>query len=194
MTTTMRNAISRGIGLAFVVAILGMFSSTAAAQDTDPATIADTTPSRVAENLLAPETACPGQATVGATRSAQAAAMFCLLQYARGLLGLESQRLPGLNRSAKAKARAVMGCQQLNHACGRFVAPRGCGRVSETLAYGSRSMGTPRQMMLQWLKSDTHRSILLNAGNRWIGIAVTRGRFLGQSRTNVWAAHFGTSC
>ena len=124
--------------------------------------------------------------------------MFCLHQHARGLLGLESHRLPGLNRSAKAKARAVMRCQALSHACGRlggrYGKPRGCGRVSENLAYGSRSLGSPRQMMLQWLESPIHRSNLMNAGNRWIGIGVTRGRFQGQSRTSVWAAHFGTAC
>ena len=194
MTPTLRSSLSRGITLAFAITILGTFNSPAAAQGAGPATIADTTTTRVAENLLAPESACPGQLTVGASRSVQAAAMFCLHEYARGLLGLESHRLPGLNRSAKAKSKAVMRCQQLNHACGRFGAPRACGRVSENLAYGSRSLGTPRQMMLQWLQSDHHRSNLLNAGNRAIGIGVTRGRFQGRSRTNVWAAHFGSSC
>ena len=124
--------------------------------------------------------------------------MFCLHQHARTVLGLESYRMPGLNRSAKAKSRAVMRCQVLSHACGRagrrYGMPRGCGRVSENLAYGSRSLGSPRQMMLQWLKSASHRAVLLSADNRFVGIAVTRGRFQGMSRTNVWAAHFGTAC
>ena len=110
---------------------------------------------------------------------------------------------PKLNRSARGKAGDVMRCQTLSHsACGRpgfFWARRlgileQCGRASENLAFGSGGGGTPRQMMSRWLKSPSHRSNLMAPGNIWIGVAVVKGRFLGNARTAVWTTHFGSAC
>jgi uncharacterized protein YkwD len=47
--------------------------------------------------------------------------------------------------------------------------------VGENLAWGSETMSTPRQIVRAWMASPEHRSNILTAGFREIGIAIVVG-------------------
>jgi uncharacterized protein YkwD len=64
--------------------------------------------------------------------------------------------------------------------------------AGETLAWGWGTQAGPRATVRAWLHSPEHRSILLSARYKRIGIARSCGRFLGYSGACVWTADWVT--
>ncbi|MDX6593082.1 MAG: hypothetical protein QOJ13_2278 [Gaiellales bacterium] len=68
---------------------------------------------------------------------------------------------------------------------------RGAWSAGENIAWGSGSLGAPRTVLRMWLKSSSHRSILLSSKWRFVGIGRATGNFRGRSSAAVWTADFG---
>jgi uncharacterized protein YkwD len=153
------------------------------------------------DQLLAPESACPGQTDTGQSIRAQVSTMLCMHRYARHEAGVKGiHRVRSLNRSARNKARDIRRCQSFSHtACGRdafywfakvgFL--RGSYGVAENLAFGSSQSGDVRMMMDAWLHSPEHRRSLLDSEYRDVGIGMVRGSYQGYGDVQFWVAHFG---
>jgi uncharacterized protein YkwD len=145
------------------------------------------------EKLLAPKSACDGQASAAASPDAQEAAMRCLHKYARRKADRRGVRMnAALQSSAAAKANDLVTCGQFSHeACGRpfsywFNATgyaSGCSGFAENL--GMSAGGSPRAVMSGWLDSGAHRSDLLERRYRHIGVALEGG---------YWVVHLGYRC
>ena len=65
-------------------------------------------------------------------------------------------------------------------------------RAGETIAWGSGSHATASATVAAWLKSPSHRAILLSRGFHWVGIGRNCGRFIGHPEACVWTADFVT--
>ncbi|HEX3563416.1 MAG TPA: CAP domain-containing protein [Solirubrobacterales bacterium] len=153
------------------------------------------------DNLLAPESACPGQSNSSLPVAAQEQTMVCMHNWARTQKGLKALRpTKQLRSSSHRKAQDIMRCQQFSHeACGRnpfywfrrvgFL--RGSWGAGENLAFGQGNRGTVRGMMSAWLNSDVHRSVLLTSSFDDVGISVVDGKLKGRHGVAVWVAHFG---
>jgi uncharacterized protein YkwD len=63
-------------------------------------------------------------------------------------------------------------------------------RGGETLAWGVGSRATAAATVAAWLKSPTHRAIMLSPAYRWVGIGRNCGRFAGHTGACVWTADF----
>jgi hypothetical protein len=147
------------------------------------------------DRLLAPASFCTGTSIN---------VMACLVQYAREHVGLPPLRESGtLDRAGQLKVDADIRCQQFTHTpCSqRFEAafaaagyPLGTSlSVGENLAWGQGSGGSPREVMRAWLASAEHRSNLLSAHWKTLGIASHSGAyFLGNRDVTVWATEFGS--
>jgi uncharacterized protein YkwD len=153
------------------------------------------------DDLLAPESVCPGQSDVSLPVKTQVAAMRCMHGYARQEAGRQRLRKNhDLGYSARHKARDIRRCQSFSHtACGRdaFYWPQKAGYLTgawgaaENLAYGSSGSGSPRVMMSAWLHSEEHRDSLLDPNYRELGIGMVRGSYKGTPDVEFWVAHFG---
>jgi uncharacterized protein YkwD len=152
------------------------------------------------DNLLAPESACPGQSNPSSPVAAQEETIVCMHNWARQQQGLGPLHVSQkLRVSSHDKAKDIKRCRQFSHeACGRnpfywfhrvgFM--RGDYGAGENLAFGSGALGTVRDTMSAWLNSDVHRSVLLTPSFDEAGISVVGGR-LGGRRVDIWVAHFG---
>jgi uncharacterized protein YkwD len=152
------------------------------------------------DNLLAPESACPGQSDASSPVTAQEATMVCMHNWARqqqGLGPLQTSRK--LHVSSHDKAKDIKSCRQFSHeACGRdafywfrrvgFM--RGTYGAGENLAFGSGPLGTVRDTMSAWLNSSIHRHVLLTPSFDDVGFSVVSGK-LQSHRVDIWVAHFG---
>jgi uncharacterized protein YkwD len=67
----------------------------------------------------------------------------------------------------------------------------GAWAAGENIAWGSGSVGSPRNVLRMWLASSTHRAILLSSTWRFVGIGRATGNFRGQASAAVWTADFG---
>jgi uncharacterized protein YkwD len=153
------------------------------------------------DNLLAPESACPGQSDQSLPVAVQEQTMVCMHNWARGQKGLQALRpAKQLRSSSHKKARDIRRCQQFSHeACGRnafywfqrvgFL--RGRYGAGENLAFGQGTLGTVRDTMSAWLNSDIHRSVLLTSSFDDVGISVVDGKLQGHPGVAIWVAHFG---
>jgi uncharacterized protein YkwD len=152
------------------------------------------------DNLLAPESACPGQSNPSSPVPAQEATIVCMHNWARAQQGLGPLHVSKqLRASSRDKAKDIKRCRQFSHeACGRnafywfhrvgFM--RGRYGAGENLAFGSGPLGTVRDTMSAWLNSDVHRSVLLTPSFDEVGISVVTGRLSGRT-VDIWVAHFG---
>jgi uncharacterized protein YkwD len=152
------------------------------------------------DNLLAPESACPGQSNPASSIRAQEQTMVCMHNWAREQQGLRPLRdTKQLRVSSHRKAKDIKHCRQFSHeACGRnafywfhrvgFM--RGHYGAGENLAFGSGPLGTVRDTMSAWLNSSIHRSVMLTPSFDDVGISVVRGK-LGGGHVDIWVAHFG---
>jgi uncharacterized protein YkwD len=153
------------------------------------------------DNLLAPESACPGQDDPSASAEAQEQIMLCMHNYARAASGLSPLRsVKPLRVSSDHKAKDLRSCDQFSHeACGRNIFfwlrkvgfMRGTYGVGENLAWGTGPLGTVHTIMSNWLNSDAHRTILLTPSYQDVGISLAQGRFRGFNGAEIWVAHFG---
>jgi uncharacterized protein YkwD len=151
--------------------------------------------------MLAPRTACRGQAAARAPAAVQLRAMRCLINWTRGHAGLATVRDSAeLDRSASLRARDIKRCQDFSHTpCGQpFITVftlvhyfTGTAAVGENLAWGQGRLGTARMAMASWLASPEHRAILYTAKWRDLGVARARGTLFGRPNVSLWVAQFG---
>jgi uncharacterized protein YkwD len=150
--------------------------------------------------VLAPRTACPGQADPKAPAAVQIRALGCLINWARRHGGRPAlRRSAELDRSAALRAGEIRRCQDFSHTpCGEpFIAVfqlvgYPMSSVGENLAWGQGILGTARSAMASWLASPEHRQNLFGASWRDLGLARVRARSLfGRSNVTVWVAQFG---
>lgn len=154
--------------------------------------------------LIAPSSACPGQARLNAPPAAQESTMRCMTDFARAQAGLaELASVEQLEQSAGSKAEDILRCDSFSHfACGRdftyWMQQTGytssqCWRVGENLAWGTDGYGTVRAIFRAWMSSPDHRENILDDFAQ-VGISLRVGTLAGQSQTHVWAQHFGSHC
>ena len=128
--------------------------------------------------------------------------MVCLTNYARTHSGLRPLRVNRvLNTAGNAKLAADVSCGSFSHEpCGTpfssvFAAYlRGATsyRLGENIAWGTGSLGTPRQIMSAWLHSPGHRENILTAGFTELGIGYLADQtFLGYDGASLWSQQFG---
>ncbi|HEX2358551.1 MAG TPA: CAP domain-containing protein [Solirubrobacterales bacterium] len=157
---------------------------------------------RSAERLLAPAKECKGQRSSGMPAALQVRAMVCLHRYARREAGRRSVRVsPMLRRSANLKAADLMRCGGVvsHEPCGHDAFERqaqvgymkGEFGVGENLAAGDGDAGSPRAMMLAWLRSPLHRRALLTPAFDEIGVALVHDPYPDSTSRQVWVAHLG---
>jgi uncharacterized protein YkwD len=63
--------------------------------------------------------------------------------------------------------------------------------AGENLAWGTGTIGSPRNVIRMWLASPEHRSILLSSRYSYVGIGRSIGRFQGYQGAAVWTVDFG---
>ena len=158
----------------------------------------------VANPLIAPAAACPGQDSMAAPTAAQERAMACMVAFARRQAGLEPlAEQPTLDQSARDKSLDILDCDSFSHnACGReftyWMVQTGytsapCWRVGENLAWGNAEYGTVRSIFTAWMRSPGHRVNILGDFEE-TGLSLQVGTLEGLSGTRVWAQHFGSRC
>lgn len=154
---------------------------------------------------LAPPSVCPGQSNAGAKAVTKVRAMRCLLNHAREERGLARlRRHRQLDRAAVLKLRDNARCDEFSHtACGKpfisvfkrsgyVTSSTWSYSVGENLAWGQGRLGTPRRIVLAWLRSDGHRRNLFSRAWREFGVAYRlEPRFVGHERVALWANTFG---
>lgn len=153
--------------------------------------------------LLPPPGTCAHEDNVDAHHRLQRLAMHCLLDALREQAG--KPRLRGsvfLRHSATYKARRIADCKVFSHyPCGDRLAGafdkaglRRQGRwlVGENLAYGVDEGSTPREILVKWLKSETHRAVLEDERFSYAGLRRRRLKMKGAPTGSViWVLHVG---
>jgi uncharacterized protein YkwD len=158
------------------------------------------------EELIAPETACPGQSDESLTAASQEATMACMINFARGRAG-DAGLAPftALDDSSDDKASDVIQCDEFSHtACGRpftywleqdgYVQPGGCLGAGENLAWGTGELGTVRSILSAWVHSPEHLANILSASFDHFGVGMEVGPLHGYPDAHVWVTHFGSLC
>ena len=115
--------------------------------------------------------------------------MRCLLNHAREKRGVDAlRRNRRLDRAAVLKLRDNVRCDEFSHtACGKpFISVFRRARyvtaetrsysVGENLAWGQGRLGTPRRIVLAWLRSDGHRRNLFSRGGETSALPIARCR------------------
>jgi uncharacterized protein YkwD len=99
------------------------------------------------------------------------------------------QASPGLEESASAHARRILGSGSFAHA-ETIVAPTRFRALGEALSmhYGHRLLRA--RTVRRWLRSPVHRALVLRPGFGWAGAGYVRGRFRGR-RATIWVLHLG---
>jgi uncharacterized protein YkwD len=177
--------------LGVVAALLGFALALPAAADA------------ASEGLVAPPTACQGQADPGAPTAKQVKAMRCMTNYARQRRGKPRLTgLPSLDRAARGKSGDLLRCGFDHGACGRDftywfeqVGYRGrCTALGENIAWGTGSLGSVRNIFSAWINSAGHRANILGDYEE-IGIGLRVGTLEGNGGAHVWTQEFGSrSC
>lgn len=156
--------------------------------------------------LIAPETACPGQVDEALSVAAQEAAMECMIDFARekvGLAGLSG--VPSLESSSAAKAADIITCNEFSHtACGReftywfeqdgYGKAGGCWGSGENIAWGTGELSTVRSILTAWVNSPEHLENMLEGSYEEVGVGLEVGQLNGYSEAHVWVTHFGEHC
>ena len=134
--------------------------------------------------------AFPATASAKPAQAAAANSMVAKINSVRARNGLRPLRTsPSLGGSSARFARWLMRRGVLGHgsrvrASGRF------RRLGEALAlHGGRRLAI-RSTVRRWLRSPSHRSVLMTRTMRWVGAGVVRGRFRGR-RATLWVLQTG---
>jgi len=153
------------------------------------------------DRLIAPASACPGQADPGAPTAAQERAMRCLTNFARRGRGLPVMAASApLRRAALHKSADILRCDSFSHeACGREFTYwiersgyRGCA-LGENIAWGNGGLGSVRSIFRAWMRSPGHRENILGSYEE-IGIGLRIGALEGHGGAHVWTQDFGSPC
>ena len=112
------------------------------------------------------------------------------INHVRGAQGIRPLRYsPSLARSSSSFARYVLRTDRFAHAA-RIVASGRFSMLGEVLAL-TRGWKLARSRTLgYWLRSASHRAVVLSSSFRYVGAARARGRFGGR-RAIVWTVQFG---
>jgi uncharacterized protein YkwD len=158
------------------------------------------------EELIAPETACPGQSDASLPVASQEATMGCMINFARSRAG-DAGLAPftALDDSSDDKAGDIIQCDEFSHtACGRpftywleqdgYVQPGGCWGAGENLAWGTGELGTVRSILTAWVYSPDHLANMLTASFDHFGVGMEVGPLNGYPDAHIWVTHFGSLC
>ena len=129
--------------------------------------------------------------------------MTCLTNYARTHSGLRPlQPNAVLNNAGTAKLAADVSCSEFSHTpCGKpfesvfsaYVRGATSYTLGENLAWGTGSLGAPRQIMREWLHSKEHRENILRSSFTELGIGYLGNQvFQGFSGGALWSQEFGS--
>jgi uncharacterized protein YkwD len=154
-------------------------------------------------SLVAPPSACSGQADAAAPNASQMRAMRCMTNFARRQWGVPPlRRVHALERAGLEKSADMIRCDEFSHeACGheftywmqRFGYLQGpCVGAGENIAWGSGRLGTVRGIFTAWIHSDGHRTNILSGSFHDFGIGLRIGRLEGNSGAHVWTQEFGS--
>ena len=150
---------------------------------------------------LAPAGACSAADDAAAPVAAQARAVACLVNWARGQENrARLHRRSALQRAAELKGQSVASCGQFSHTpCG---APVTSGvnasgyryaTFGENLFAGTWGQATPREVVNAWLNSPPHRANMMSGRFRHVGAAPVRASgLLGGGDVVVWTATFAS--
>jgi uncharacterized protein YkwD len=153
------------------------------------------------DQLLAPESACPGETDASLPAATQEQVMVCMHRWARAREGLSGLHVSKQLRSSSVrKARDIRHCRQFSHyACGRNAFYweqrvgffRGTFGAGENLALTYGEDTSPHGTMELWLQSPEHRRVLLSPRFRDVGMTLMAGDFDGNVGAHIWVAQFG---
>ena len=133
--------------------------------------------------------ALPGPAFAGGrgVSADRGAAMIGHINKVRASSGLRPLRTsPALVRSASRSSLTMMSSDRFAHSS-RI---GGFRRTGEALAmHFGRGLGISGTVR-RWLRSPSHRAIVLTRSMRWAGAAATKGRFGGRSAV-IWVLQTG---
>jgi uncharacterized protein YkwD len=153
--------------------------------------------------LLAPTGTCGAAADqLNLDATTAQLAMQCLTNFARAKQSLPPLRLSTtLNTAGRAKLTSDLSCGEFSHTpCGRpfenvfatYLKGAANYQIGENIAWGTGSLGTPRQTMSGWLHSTGHRANILTAAFAELGIGyLPAQRFQGYSGATLWSQEFG---
>jgi uncharacterized protein YkwD len=145
--------------------------------------------------LVASTKTCPGSRSASLTQAQQRAALLCLINHARGVVGLRDVRQSwSLSKIARAKGRDIVHCRDFSHtACGKPIEEkfRRLGYryrlVGENLYAGQRPIGTARDAFVAWLTSPPHREVIFEPGFSDAGVALfPLSEFQGTQHVRLW--------
>ena len=128
-----------------------------------------------------------------------------LIAAARRRRGLKPLRLrASLYRAAKAHSRDMLRGGYFSHVsrtglgpaararrAGYSTAGYGSWKVGEVIGWGRGSRGAPRAIFRRWMGSAMHRSVLMGAGWRDIGLGCARGTFRGLDGVRMYTVITG---
>ena len=156
--------------------------------------------------LIAPETACPGQTDESLPAASQEATMGCMINFVRSEAGEAGLALVApLEESSGDKAKDIIRCGEFSHeACGQaftywieqdgYVPPGGCLAAGENIAWGTGELGTVRSILTAWVNSPEHLANILRAEYHDFGVSLEVGPLNGYPDAHVWVTHFGSLC
>jgi uncharacterized protein YkwD len=155
-------------------------------------------------SLLAPSGTCGGaDAQLNLDSGAARTVMACLTNYARTRSGLRPLLLNAkLNDAGNAKLAADVSCGAFSHEpCGKpfasvfssYLQGATSYQLGENIAWGTGSLGTPREIMDEWLHSAGHRENILRSGFTELGIGYLPNQlFQGIAGGSLWSQEFAT--
>jgi uncharacterized protein YkwD len=113
-----------------------------------------------------------------------------VINVTRAKHGLRPLRVsPSLRRSARRYARRMLRHDYFGHGS-RISASRRFRRLGETLGLNWGWRARWRRIVRAWMRSPSHRRILLSRRYTWVGVGFARGR-MGRTPASTWVAHFG---
>ena len=157
-------------------------------------------------DLIAPETACPGQSDESLPAVVQEETMGCMINFARSMAGEAGLvAFAALDDSSDDKAWEIVQCGEFSHtSCGRpftywleqdgYVPPGGCWGAGENLAWGAGELSTVRSILTAWIYSPDHLANMLSDSFDEFGVALQVGPLNGNPDAHVWVTHFGSRC
>ena len=150
--------------------------------------------------LLLTSTAGSASATVNSTYRWR---LFLAINEVRANHGLPPVHLAsGLRDAAQAHSNDMVSRNYFAHTSptGSTLAYRimhstfrtyGTWWAGENLAWGTGTIGSPRNVIRMWLASPEHRSILLSSRYTYVGVGRAVGNFQGFEAAAVWTVDFG---
>jgi uncharacterized protein YkwD len=138
-------------------------------------------------------------------RSTKEATMLQLVNHVRVSRGLHAVRIAGaLDQAALTHSRDMIAHDYFAHSSlgGATAATRarsagyavsGCSQwaVGEVIAWGVSTRCMPQAVLKAWMRSSSHRRIILSSRWRDVGIGCARGSFQGMSGVLMYTIDFG---